>query len=109
VSVPEQVIFVSKAETAKAPSERTTAKGLKEHCTGTLEVPKAEVLTGQKGSTLCVYTGVEELTNAPLFGIVNEQGSEGAGLTGAVLEFLQETAGAPTAVRAQGTWALKAN
>jgi hypothetical protein len=107
----EHAVYLNKAQTAQAATERSLT--IKEACGehGTLEAPEANA------GFLCVYTGVEELQVASFHGITHPSaaatgtGEKGASTTGAAVAYevkeLPLEPGEPF-VRAQGTWAVKA-
>jgi hypothetical protein len=72
-------------------------------CTGgTVSNPTAE------SGNLCVYAGVEALTNAELFGtgIERATGENGADRTGAQVVFVVHEIEQPSFIKVQGTWAV---
>jgi hypothetical protein len=103
----EHVAFVDKTETAKKASQRegavdATGVKIKEACPAEhpLEEPTAAP------DYLCVYTGVEDLSNAEFLGIQEETGSGGT-YAGAAVLFARAAAGVEASfARAQGTYAV---
>ncbi len=70
-------------------------------CTGgTVAEPKAE------SGNLCVYAGVESLTEAEFFAIEKATGEAGAQRSGAQVIFVDHEVEVPSFIQAQGTWAV---
>jgi hypothetical protein len=100
-----RMIIMTKAESETEPASRTgtplqgTLANAKAHCLNTLTNPAPN-----EAGWVCVYTGVEELVETTVTGIVNLGGSSGLSRWGGAIEFLAGLT--EPRIHLQGTWAV---